>query len=175
MPSYALAAIGRDRPGIVAALAEVLFELGCNVEDSSMALLRGNFAVMVTFSAPDATTSEVIGEALEPACASLELTCSVLPIEDRPGMPEPTHRLTVYGSDRPGILYRVCEALAAASVNITDLESRLVGTDEEVYAMMLELAMPSGAEVSSIEERLRAIATEVGVDLTLRAIDDDIL
>ena len=57
MPSFALAAIGKDRPGIVAAVSKVLYELGCNVEDSSMTMLRGNFAVMLVLAAPEGTTA----------------------------------------------------------------------------------------------------------------------
>ena len=37
-------------PGIVAAVSRVLFDLGCNVEDSSMTLLRGNFAMMLVLA-----------------------------------------------------------------------------------------------------------------------------
>ncbi|MBX9691827.1 MAG: hypothetical protein K2Z81_05540, partial [Cyanobacteria bacterium] len=40
-----LTGVGRDRVGIVAELSQVLFEFGCNLLDSSMTLLRGEFAV----------------------------------------------------------------------------------------------------------------------------------
>ena len=40
MPQLALSAIGRDRPGIVAAATAVLLRHGVNVEDSRMSILR---------------------------------------------------------------------------------------------------------------------------------------
>src|SRR5437870_73749 len=82
VPSFALAAIGRDRPGIVAACARTLFEQGCNVEDSSMTLLRGNFAVMLVLAAPEGTTGSSLTAALEPACRELGLLYDVLPVDD---------------------------------------------------------------------------------------------
>ena len=173
MPSFALAAIGRDRPGIVAAVAKVLYEHGCNVEDSSMTLLRGNFSIMLILESPEATTAASLDEALRPACAQLGLTYSVRDIEDTAEVPHPSHVLTVYGADKPGILFQVAETLAAAGVNITDLNSRLVGVEEPVYALMLELAV-SGDAVE-LEQRLTEIAATIGVDLTLRPREDDVL
>ena len=46
-----MSAIGKDRPGIVADLAELIFEHGCNLEDSSMTILGGEFAVLLLFTA----------------------------------------------------------------------------------------------------------------------------
>ena len=53
MPHYAVTAVGADRPGIVAAVSGVLMEQGCNLEDTSMTILRGHFAVMLVLAAPD--------------------------------------------------------------------------------------------------------------------------
>ena len=43
---------------------------------------------------------------------------TVLEVDDRPAVARPSHILTVYGADRPGILYRVTDTLAGAGVNI---------------------------------------------------------
>ena len=50
---FAVTAIGRDRPGIVAAISGVFAELGANIEDARMAILRGNFAVMLIAALPE--------------------------------------------------------------------------------------------------------------------------
>jgi glycine cleavage system transcriptional repressor len=176
MPSFALSAVGRDRPGIVAAVARVLYDTGCNVEDSSMTLLRGNFAMMLVVAGGESVTAESLRDSLRPACEELGLLYSVSGVQDTAGTPSPTHILTVYGGDRPGILFRTTEALAGTGVNITDLNSRLVGDPSSpVYALMLELAMPDSVDVDGLEVILRQIAAEVGVDLTLRPLEEDIL
>jgi glycine cleavage system transcriptional repressor len=175
MASLALAALGRDRPGIVASVSRALFELGCNVEDSSMTLLRGNFAMMLVFACPDEVTASSATEALRPACESMGLTYSVLEVDDRATFPDPTHVLTVYGADRPGILFKTCEALAGTGVNITDLNSRLVGESDPVYAVTLEIELPDGTDASDLERSLQALATQIGVDLVLNERDTDVL
>ena len=45
MESLAITVLGHDRPGIIAQTAEVLAGYGMNLEDSSMTLLRGHFAM----------------------------------------------------------------------------------------------------------------------------------
>ena len=47
MKMLSLSAIGKDRTGIVSSISEILFKLGCNIEDSTMTLLSGQFAVNV--------------------------------------------------------------------------------------------------------------------------------
>lgn len=174
MPSFALAAIGRDRPGIVAAVAKVLFAEGCNVEDSSMTLLRGNFAMMLVLESPEGTTASSLTDALRPACDEMGLVYSVQDVEDTAQESFPTHILTVYGADRPGILAKITELLAARQVNITDLNSRLVGAEQPVYALLLELAIPADT-ADDLERGLEDVTDEIGVDFTLRIREDDIL
>jgi glycine cleavage system transcriptional repressor len=175
MPSFALAAIGRDRPGIVAAVARVLYEHGCNVEDASMTLLRGNFSIMLILSAAEGASAEALEDALREACRGTGLTLSVLPVDDTPSDAAASHILTVYGADRPGILFRVSEALATRGVNITDLNSRLVGGADPVYAVMLELSVPPDPGAEELERTLTGLAAEIGVDVSLRPLDEDIL
>lgn len=140
-----------------------------------MTLLRGNFSMMLVVACPDDLTAERAGDALRPACEEMGLTFSVLDVDDTASIHEPTHVLTVYGGDKPGILYRTCALLADARVNITDLNSRLVGAAEPVYALILELEVPTDVDATDLERRIGAVAAEIGVDVTLREREADVL
>lgn len=175
MASFALSAVGRDRPGIVAAVTEALFGLNANIEDSSMTLLRGNFAIMMVLAAPDGVSAHDIDARLGPACERLGLVYSVSPVGDVPETGHPSHTLSVYGADKPGILYHVSRTLAERGVNICDLHSKLVGSAPGVWAVTLELALPGGLSSSALEAQLAGVARELGVDLTLNQIDEDLL
>jgi len=137
-----------------------------------MSLLRGNFAVMLVFTAPDDATAASLTEALEPACGPLGITFSVLEVDDRARLPVPTHVVTVYGSDKPGILDRVSHAVATAGGNITNLSSRLVGDASPIYVLTIEAELD---EPAGLEAELRRIATDVGVDVSLSPYDADVL
>ena len=47
---FAVTIISKDRPGIVADVTEVLYRLGCNIEDSSCTMLGGDFAIILIVS-----------------------------------------------------------------------------------------------------------------------------
>ena len=53
MRTFAVSAIGADRPGIVAAVTGALLPHGINIEDSRMAILGGRFAMMLVVTVPE--------------------------------------------------------------------------------------------------------------------------
>lgn len=169
MHELAVTAVGTDRPGIVAAVAAVLHERGGNVEDSAMTILGGHFAIVLIVASPD--EPDALRDALGPVADDFGLTVSVSRAEGSGAAPDPTHLLSVYGADAPGILAGVTQALADAGANITDLETRVLGQDTEpVYAMVIEVvAGPGGSDAlaRAVEDACRAL----DVDHTLRTID----
>jgi glycine cleavage system transcriptional repressor len=179
MPELAVAAIGRDRPGIVAAVAEVLLQHGANVEDSQMTILRGHFAMTLIVSLHDSADTESLTRGLDRVRERLELEAlSVSELKHLAAVgPDPSHIVSVYGIDHPGIVYAVSAALAERRVNITDLTTRVfVGEGETpVYAMMIEVAIPPDLEPDDLERGLRAIAAEQSVELSFRQLEQALL
>ncbi|MFA9431486.1 glycine cleavage system protein R [Egicoccus sp. AB-alg2] len=166
MAELAVTAVGADRPGIVAAVADVLHERGGNVEDSAMTILGGHFAIVLIVRTDD--QPQELREALESATSGLGLVVSVSRAEGTRRPAEPTHLLSVYGADRPGIVAGVTRTLAELGANITDLETQVIGQDEPVYAMVIELVAD---EESQLDDRLRTVCAGLGVDYTLRTIE----
>ena len=72
MRRLALTAIGRDRPGIVAAASRVLLAHRANVEDSQMTILRGHFTMMLVVSVPEEADVSTLRDDLEDVRAELE-------------------------------------------------------------------------------------------------------
>jgi glycine cleavage system transcriptional repressor len=170
VPELAVTAMGPDQPGIVAAITRVLHDRGGNIEDSAMTILGGNFSLVLLVSTGDDEDSVSLGRALDEAARPLGLGISVREVEGSRTRPAATHLLSVYGSDHPGILAGVAAALAEVGANVTDLSSRLIGsTDEPVYALVVELSTDDEATVRAAVEDA---AGELGVDWTLRALDD---
>jgi glycine cleavage system transcriptional repressor len=170
---FAVTAIGRDRPGIVAAVSRALLEIDGNIEDSQMSILRGHFAVMLIVSVPDRVSAEALADHLGPVREELGLeaiTCN--PIDELDAVLDPaSHVVTVYGADHPGIVNAVSNALADLGVNITDLEARLTGADDNsLYTMVIEVAV-GDADVSAVQAALRVVAEREAVEFSLRPLD----
>lgn len=172
MTEFAVTAIGRDRPGIVAALSDVLLELGGNVEDSRMAILGGHFSVMLLVDLPESRSAAELEQGLAAVRERLGLEAVSANEVERLGQSagEPTHVLTVYGADRPGIVHGVTRLLAERGVNVTDLSTRVAGGAQPVYVMVLELALGEVPQ-AELAGALGARAAELEVDVSLRELE----
>jgi glycine cleavage system transcriptional repressor len=171
-PLKAVTVIGNDRPGIVAAVTKALFESGCNLEDVSSTILRGHFSmVMIVRSEIDAASLE--GK-LGDVGRAMELVITARPVaEVGSGFAQPSHMVSVYGADQPGIVFRVADALQKLGANITDLTSRVIGEENEpVYALMLEVSLHEDVDVAA---SLDSLKTEIGVDVSVHPIEADLL
>lgn len=178
MTRYAmLTAFGQDRPGIVAALAEGLFQLGCNIEDTCMTRLRGEFTMMVMVRLPMHLPANALAERLLPYTTPLDLTvlCREVPARaaERGAEPDlPIFMLSVYGADHPGIVAQVARVVADHRGTITDMNTRVIGTaDRPVYIMILEVQMPAGSQPEALGKALDRLKPSLGVDLTFRPLE----
>ena len=179
MRSFVLAVTGRDRPGIVAAVTRVLLDHELNIEDAEMAILRGHFAVMLVLAAPAeldeaSLRADLDGVRVATPLESVSLTEVAGLAADSPA---PSHAISVYGADHPGIVNGVAQALAGSEVNVVGLSTRVVGEEggDPVYVMLLEVALPPSLDEAGLEELLSLVAAEQGVDVSVRAVDGDVL
>ncbi len=166
----AITVIGHDRPGIIAETTRVLAGLGLNIEDSTMTLLRGHFAMML-ICAGDRGSQEI-----EAALAGLtedgSLTVSVREVPEEPEHEAigSTYVLTVHGGDRAGIVSTLAGEVAGVGGNITDLTTRLAG---DLYVLVAEVDLPPTCDVVALQAALRRAGDELGVGVTLRQVESD--
>ena len=172
MALLAVTVIGHDRPGIIAETTGVLAELGGNLEDSTMTILRGHFAMVLLVSG-DASFADV-DSALQPMTDDGSLLVSVreVPVEEGAAASGTAHLLSVHGADRPGIVSAVAGVVAQAGGNITDLSTRLTG---DLYVLLAEVDLPDGTDVPALNRELQGVAGSLGVEAALRPLDTDVL
>lgn len=169
MTTLAITVLGHDRPGIIAQTADALAASGMNLEDSSMTLLRGHFA-MTLICTGDADAASV-QQAMTPLLDD-RLSVSVREVagETQAVPAGTTYLLTVHGADRLGIVARLTTVVAEAGGNITDLTTRLSG---ELYVLAAEVDFGADVDLETTREELSRAAVELGVDATLRALERD--
>jgi glycine cleavage system transcriptional repressor len=169
MTSLAITLVGHDRPGIIAQAADVLSRCGMNLEDSSMTLLRGHFA-MTLICAGEADAAQIESALAPMKDGSLDVTVREVPEE--PDLPPlgSTYLVTVHGADRLGIVARLAGVIAQAGGNITDLTTRLAGN---LYVLVAEVDIPRSTDVEALQARLAEVSAELGVDCTMRLLEND--
>jgi glycine cleavage system transcriptional repressor len=172
---FLLTAFGKDRPGIVAGVARVLYELGANIEDATMTRLGGEFTMMLITSLPGSAP----GGKLEKGLASLEKKLGIqtsvksIPsgVASHAKNEPPKYLISVYGTDHPGIVYRVAESLAKRKVSITDLQTKVADGAKPVYVMLLEIQVPSSADMDDLRAELDQLRQDLKVEISLQDIE----
>lgn len=173
MASCAISAIGRDRPGIVAAVTEVLLDIGGNIEDSQMSILRGHFAMMLVVTLPREDLYEELRRRLTPIRDRLGLDgLSVQSVDDLGATRlVATHIVSLYGADHPGIVHAAASALAERGISITGLETKLTGDEEAaLYVMLIEIAA-GDADIDELRAAMTEVGESAGLELSLRELD----
>ena len=136
----AVTVIGRDRPGIIADATRLLAGLGANLEDSTMSILRGHFAMVL---ARRRGRHRRRGRGSARTAGGRRVAAGVGPRGARGGAGRPargTYLVSVHGADRPGIVSAVTAVVAEAGGNVTDLSTRLSG---ELYVLLAEVDLPA--------------------------------
>jgi len=169
MPQLAITVIGQDRPGIIAEATSALASLGVNIEDSTMTLLRGHFAMMLITDAGPGV--DAVADALTALAGDGSLSVEVRPVpEGRAAATGSSYLLSVHGGDRPGIVSTIVGEVARVGGNITDLSTRLAG---DLYVLLAECDLPEGTDLVALEAAVTAAAERLGVGATLRPLESD--
>lgn len=168
-----LSAIGKDRTGIVSSISKILFELGCNIEDSTMTLLSGQFAVILLLDYPKNFDVSKLKSKLKASLKKLDLSFSITEV-DKPGKNKKSfgeYIVAVYGADKAGIVYTVSKYLADNKINITDVQTKISGTKDKIYIMLLEINIPKSISEKKLKSQLSELAKQLEVEIFVNQAD----
>lgn len=124
-----------DRVGLVAAISGRLFDLGGNLGDTTFAVLGAAAEWISVVELPgelDLAAVEAELRAL-PALAGATVTCTRFAHDPFHGpAAKVTHRITVSGGDRPGLVARLSEVFVEFGANIVGLNAERIPTTASV-------------------------------------------
>ncbi|MFW5683403.1 MAG: glycine cleavage system protein R, partial [Spirochaetota bacterium] len=168
MKSFAvLTASGADRVGIVEDVSQALLDAGCNIEESKMTALGGEFALVVLVSGESDAVERLLGDV--PALgARVGLEVSARPTG--PYAANPTGRpylIECVSLDTPGIVHSVTALLRRRGVNIDELETETTGapfTGAPMFHMRITAIVPVNVQMGTLRRELGEIASEQDLD-----------
>src|SRR5690349_1400354 len=164
-----LTAVGPDRPGLVNAISSLIHAAGANLEDSRMAILGGEFALLVLVAGSEASVARVESESPR---LERELGLKLLLKRTQAETPRDflPYAIRVSGVDRPGIVRSVTDLFARRGINVASLESRvtfapLSGTP--LFTLEAELEVPSQVALSELRREINTLSDEENLDVQL--------
>jgi len=166
--------IGKDKPGLVEALAHVVAAHGGNWLESRMCRLGGEFAGILRVHVPE-EKEEALVQGLR-ALQAQGLNTVVQPDRgETPVSPQQTVALEIIGQDRPGIVREISRALAEYDINVEEFSSECVDapmTGEKLFKAQAYLQIPESCHLAAVQKELEKIANDLMVEVTFEQVRD---
>jgi len=168
-----ISALGMDRPGIVNILSGSVLNSGCNIHDSRMAVLGGEFAVLMLISGKADEISS-----METVISELEQTHGLTITTKRTGSPEKRGDLVPYSievvsMDHPGIVHSVADFFAGRDINIEEMYTgsyAAAHTGTPMFTMSMSISIPADNPITSLRDDFMEFCDGLNLDAVMEPI-----
>ena len=173
MKKMIISVLGNDRPGIIAAVTRILFDLDCNIENVSQTILQNEFSGIFIVGVPAHLSAAELHRQLESGLAPMGLHVFEKPIskvdDTIPSVDSEPFVVTTKGPDRKGLVASITEIMAAYRVNVTNLQAVFKGgNDPNANIMIYEVDIPKEADHNALRRDLREKALELSLDISIQ-------
>ena len=165
-----ITALGEDRPGIVNKLSACVVDCGCNIVDSRMTVLGGEFAVMLLVSGKwnELTRLEDTLKAQRDALDLIITTKRTQPSRlSKDLMP---YVVEVISIDHPGIVYQLANFFSTRDINIQEMNTTRYAaahTGTPMFAMHITANIPAGTHVATLRDEFLDFCEAQNLDATI--------
>lgn len=170
---YVFSLLGQDRTGLVDRVTLALGRANGNLEDSRMAVLGGEFAMMFLCSVEAAEAEALVAE-MEKVANDLDLLLTHKATTSRKNQAGTLAlQVAVRGADHEGIVHDLVHHLVEQGVSVDNLESQLVNAPYSgvaLFEMQMRISAPASLSLSGLRRRLQAVGDELNVDVDVETV-----
>ncbi len=167
-----ISCIGTDKPGIVNKLARACSTNQCNIIDSRMTVLGGEFAVIMMVSGTwDAIAK--LEKALPGISEELELTTTIKHTRQRNISPAMAYSVSVVALDNPGIVHELAQFFSSRNINIDDLQTGTYSaphTGTQMFNLSMNIRIPSNTHIASLRDEFMDFCDELNLDAIIEPL-----
>jgi glycine cleavage system transcriptional repressor len=168
-----ISALGEDRPGIVNDLSKAILEAGCNIVDSRMTVLGGEFAVILLVTGHWNTIAKL--EATLPRLGeNLNLTVTVKRTEKRKSKDNLLpYAVEVVSIDHPGIVHHLANFFSSRDINIEELVTTSYAaahTGTPMFSVHMTVGIPADLQISALRADFLDFCDELNLDAVIEPV-----
>lgn len=168
-----LTALGKDRSGIVDQLSSTILDYGCNIIDSRMTVLGGEFAIILMLAGRWNELAK-LEDALPDLRKRLDLTINAKRTEpENPRDNLMPYSVEVISVDHPGIVHDIAGFFSAREINIHELNtSRYAAahTGTPMFAVNMIIDIPAATRIATLREEFLDFCDDLNMDAVLEPI-----
>lgn len=165
-----ITALGEDKPGIINQLSEIVVDCSCNIIDSRMSVLGGEFAVMLMVTGKWNELAK-LEDTLSAASDSLALTIACKRTQSsQPSADLMPYSIEVITLDQPGIVHELAGFFSSRSINIQELNTTqypAAHTGTPMFALQLTANIPAGLPIVSLRDEFLDFCESLNMDATM--------
>ncbi len=167
---FVISALGKDRPGIVNQLSRAILESGCNLEDSRMTVLGGEFALILMVSGHWGAITRL--ERQVPVLEQkLELTILAKHTEPRAAAQDKVpYTVDVVSMDHPGIVHEIADFFASRDINIEEMSTwtyPAAHTGTPMFSLNMIVSLPAGVHIGRLRDEFTGFCDNLNLDATI--------
>lgn len=175
MKKVIISVLGQDRPGIVAAVSQMLYENDSNIENVSQTSLQSEFAGIFIATVPARTPLPELAHQLKTILEPMGLQVHVKPVEARHegnGLLGESFVITTRGPDQKGLVARITAIIARHQVNITNCQAVFKGgANPNDNIMIYEVDIPPQTSQKELFDDLRTKGAELNLNVSIQHRD----
>ncbi|MBA1146281.1 glycine cleavage system protein R [Ectothiorhodospiraceae bacterium WFHF3C12] len=168
-----ISALGEDRPGIVNELSRAVSDTGCNIEDSRMTVLGGDFAIILLVSGKWNELAK-----LESSLPALGKKLALLLNSKRTEAGERTANLLPYSVevvsiDHPGIVHQLANFFSTRDINIRDMATTTYAaahTGTPMFSVQMTVDVPAGMHIARLREEFMDFCDRLNLDAIIEPL-----
>ena len=168
-----ITAIGKDHPGIVDELTMSILNHGCNIEDSRMTVLGGEFAVLLLISGKwnDMAKFE---DSIYTLQKKLHLTITATRTEEEKSRLDVLpYAVEVISIDHPGIVHELANFFSTRNINIRELNTNRYAaahTGTPMFAMTMTVNVPADVRIATLRDEFLEYCDTLNMDASLEPL-----
>ncbi len=168
-----ISALGKDRPGIVDQLSKAILDDGCNILDSRMTVLGGEFAILIMLEGNWNTLTR-LEEMVPEIERNLGLTIITKRTEERASAPGlMPYAIEVVALDHPGIVHSLASFFSQRKINIEDMATTSYAaahTGTPMFSVNMSVGIPSDVHIASLREEFMEFCDSLNLDAVMEPI-----
>lgn len=168
-----ISALGEDRPGIVSHLSKIILDQGCNIEDSRMTVLGGDFAAILLVQGKWNTLAKI-----ENALPELERQLGLTIVSKRTGERKRSdnkipYAVDVVAMDHPGIVNNLASFFAERRINIEDMSTSVYAaphTGTPMFSVHMTVGIPANTHIGTLRDEFMDYCDSLNLDAVLEPL-----
>lgn len=172
---FILTVVGKDHPGIVAGIANILYEHECNIQELTQTVLSDEFAMILLLQPTKDININELDVKLKKRCLELGVAHSLRQatiIEHSQQTPKDIAIITVIGSDKIGIVAGVTEVLAKMNINIIELSAKpIIARNNPQYAVVARVEVEDEFDIIELNQALDDCAKRLSIEIRVQSQD----